>query len=185
MYRVYANMFSTSIFKQLVEEEDVSYLVTNYLKFGYDSGVGLKTVGDFYKYMYNALMLNYRNEYVYKNLIINKILLGRHNLNTTTALSEFRIGKSIADLVLLNGTSKVYEIKTELDTQYRLEKQLYDYKKVFEQIYIVTHISLADKFSKLTDDRIGVLALTETKTLSVFREANRCIDSFDLLLKCK
>lgn len=186
MYRVYANMFSTSIFKQLVEEEDVSYLVTNYLKFGYDSGAGLKTVGDFYKYMYNALMLNYRNEYVYKNHIINKILLGRHNLNTTTALSEFRIGKSIADLVLLNGTSKVYEIKTELDTQYRLEKQLYDYKKVFEQIYIVTHISLADKFSKLTDDRVGVLALTETKTLSVFREAKRCIDSFDsnAMIKC-
>lgn len=186
MYRVYANMFSTSKFKQLVENADMSYLESKYSKYKPDVSAQLSTVGDFYKYIYNVLMSNYRNEYIYKNLIINKILLGRHSLNTATILSEFRIGKSIADLVLLNGTSKVYEIKTELDSQYRLENQLSDYKKVFEHIYIVTHITLADKFAKLTEDRIGILALTNNKTLSVVREAQRCTEYLDssAIIKC-
>lgn len=186
MYRVYANMFSTSKFKQLVENADMSYLVSKYSQYKPDAGTQLSTVGDFYKYIYNVLMSNYRNEYIYKNLIINKILLGRHSLNTATVLSEFRIGKSIADLVLLNGTSKVYEIKTELDSQYRLESQISEYNKVFEHIYIVTHISLADKFAKLTDDRIGVLALTNNKTLSVIREAQRYTEYLDssAIIKC-
>ena len=186
MYRVYANMFSTSKFKQLVEDADMSYLTSKYSKYQPTSGAPISTIGDFYKYIYSVLMSSYRNEYVYKNLIINKILLGRHNLNTATVLNEFRIGKSIADLVLLNGTSKVYEIKTELDSQYRLDSQLADYRKVFEHIYIVTHVSLADKFAQLADDKIGIIALTHNKTLSVMREAQRCTDYLDgsVIIKC-
>ena len=186
MYRVYANMFSTSKFKQLVEDCDISYLASKYSKYKPISDTPILTVGDFYKYIYNVLMLSYRNEYVYKNLIINKILLGRHSLKTATVLNEFRIGKSIADLVLLNGTSKVYEIKTELDSQYRLDSQLADYRKVFEHIYIVTHVSLADKFAQLANDKIGILALTRNKTLSVIREAQKCTDYLDssVIIKC-
>ena len=186
MYRVYANMFSTGKFKQLVEDCDMSYLTSKYSKYKPISDIPISTVGDFYKYIYNVLMSSYRNEYVYKNLIINKILLGRHSLKTATILNEFRIGKSIADLVLLNGTSKVYEIKTELDSQYRLESQLADYQKVFEHIYIVTHVSLADKFAQLTNDKIGILALTHNKTLSVVREAQKCTDYLDssVIIKC-
>lgn len=186
MYRVYANMFSTGKFKRLIEDADMSYLMSKYSKYKPDEGIQMSTIGDFYKYIYNVLMTNYRNEYVYKNLIINKILLGRHSLNTATVLSEFRIGKSIADLVLLNGTSKVYEIKTELDSQYRLDSQLADYRKVFEHIYIVTHVSLADKFAQLADDKIGILALTHNRTLSVVREAQKCTDYLDssVIIKC-
>ena len=36
----------------------------------------------------------YRNEYIYENTIINKLLLGKHSLNTTTALTQIPISKS-------------------------------------------------------------------------------------------
>ncbi len=62
------------------------------------------------KSLYNYLKV-YRNEYFYKNTILNKLLLGRHSINTTTALSEMPIGKSIADFILLNGKGVVDEIK--------------------------------------------------------------------------
>jgi hypothetical protein len=88
------------------------------------------TLGQFFEWVYNLLFKNYRNEYVYKNVLANKILLGKHSLNTSQILTEFRVGRSKADVVLLNGTSTVYEIKSEYDSFARLEKQIQSY---FEQ----------------------------------------------------
>lgn len=186
MYRCYANLFSTSQFQKLVEKDDLSYLLAKYLKYREKLNEHIFTVGDFYKYIYKSLLSNYRNEYIYKNIIINKILLGKHSLNTTTILNEFKIGKSIADLVLLNGTSKVFEIKTELDSLYRINSQISDYWKAFENIYIVTHINLVEKFSKEIDERIGIIALTENNTLRTIRESTSNIDNLDnsIMIKC-
>lgn len=63
--------------------------------------------------IYNKLKLEYRNEYFYKNTLLNKLLLGIHSINTTTALTELPIGNSKADFVMINGKAVVYEIKTE------------------------------------------------------------------------
>lgn len=179
-------MFSPSRFRKLVEEQDISYLLAKYAI--YDAGVNsaINTVGDYYKYIYNTLLSCYRNEYVYKNLLINKKLLGRHNLNTATVLNEFKIGKSIADMVLLNGVSVVYEIKTELDSLYRVKSQIADYRKVFEHIYIVTHISLAEKYASMLDDTIGIIALTANNTLKTIREATKNVEFFNsaTMIKC-
>jgi len=71
---------------------------------------------DTFESLYKVLTDNYRSEYVYKNTLFNKLLLGKHNLNTTSALVELPIGDSIADFVLFNGSATVYEIKTELDS---------------------------------------------------------------------
>lgn len=184
--RCYANMFSSARFNKLVGDGDVAYLSSKLSKYGIDSPKPIKTIGDYLKYTYNLLLNNYRNEYVYKNLIINKILLGRHSLNTTTILNEFKIGKSIADLVLLNGTSKVFEIKTELDSLYRCQSQLSDYKKVFENIYIVTHITLVEKYIDEIDPSIGIIALTENNTLRTIRESIKHTREFDseVMFKC-
>lgn len=185
MYRCYANLFSSSKFQQLLLDGDTSYLESKFYKYSV-SDASVKTIGDFYKYAYNKLLANYRNEYVYKNLIINKLLLKRYSLSTTTILNEFKIGHSIADLVLLNGTSKVFEIKTELDSLYRIESQIADYKKVFENIYIVTHIEQVEKFIKEIDKTIGVLALTNNFTLKTIREATQDTSQLDsaVMIKC-
>lgn len=172
IFRCYANLFSTNKFQQLLVENDCSYALTKYKKYGVDDP-SIATLGDFYKYAYKKLLKEYRNEYIYKNTIINKLLLAKYSLNTTTILNEFKIGRSIADLVLLNGTSKVFEIKTELDSLYRLESQIADYKKVFEHIYIVTHTHLADKLLKEIDDTVGIITLTGNGALQTIREAKK------------
>lgn len=183
--RCYANMFSTTKFDKLVEG-DVSYINSKVLKYGINSSKPINTIRDYLTYTYNFLLNNYKNEYVYKNLIINKILLGKYSLNTTTILNEFKIGKSIADLVLLDGTSKVFEIKTELDSLYRCRSQISDYKKAFENIYLVTHITLVEKYINELEPYIGIIALTENNTLRTIRESTRYTEELDseIMFKC-
>ena len=74
-----------------------------------------KTYANIFEILYDRLKKEYRNEYFYKNTLLNKLLLGVHSTNTTTALAELPIGKAKADFVLINGKAVVYEIKTELD----------------------------------------------------------------------
>lgn len=120
--------------------------------------------------VYLYLFENYRSEYIYKNTIANKILLGRHSLNTSTLLSEFRVGKSKADIVILNGVSSVYEIKSEFDTLDRLWGQIESYRKVFDYINVVTHKSQLEKINKKLRDDIGIFILTDRNTLKTIRE---------------
>lgn len=178
IFRCYANLFSTNKFLQLLVENDYSYVLAKYRKYGVEDS-SIHTLGEFYRYAYRKLFKEYRNEYVYKNSIINKLLLAKYSLNTTTILNEFKIGRSIADLVLLNGTSKVFEIKTELDNLYRLESQIADYKKVFEHIYVVTHADLVEKLSKEIDDKVGIITLTDKGALHTIREAQKDIAHLD------
>ena len=87
---------------------------------------------------YSCLLYTSRNEYYYKNTLLNKLLLGIHSVNTTTALTEIPIAKSKADFVLINGKAVVYEIKTELDNFDRLENQINDYYTAFDHVAVVT-----------------------------------------------
>ena len=84
--------------------------------------------------VYRFMSKSYRNEYFYQNTLLNKLLLGKHSINTTTALTQIPISKSKADFILINGKAVVYEIKTELDTFERLDTQLRDYFKAFNHV---------------------------------------------------
>lgn len=113
----------------------------------------------------------YRNEYFYKNTLLNKLLLGRHSLNTTTALSEVPINRSKADFVLINGKAIVYEIKTELDTFDRLFSQLADYYKAFDHVSVVTsENNYAKVMDLLKDTNVGISILTRRNTISLRKE---------------
>ena len=121
--------------------------------------------------LYSEFKKNYKCEYVYKNTIVNKILLGRHSLNTSTLISELNVGKSKADIVIFNGTSTVYEIKTELDSLNRLEAQLEDYLKCFDKIYVVTTLENIRKLEKKLSGKIGLIEYTKRGTLREHRKA--------------
>jgi hypothetical protein len=85
-----------------------------------------------------------RHKYIYKAALIEKILLGRHSLQTASILNEFRVGDCKADIAILNGTATVYEVKSERDSLSRLERQVAAYAKVFARVYVVAaenHIS--------------------------------------------
>lgn len=54
-----------------------------------------------------------RDEYIYKAALTHRVLMGKHSLRTACMLSEFRVGECKADIAILNGTTTVYEIKSE------------------------------------------------------------------------
>lgn len=82
------------------------------------------------------LMRYYPNESAIKASFIDSVILKQ----TARAVSIFElpVGDSRVDFCKVNGHSAAYEIKTDLDTFYRLEKQLSDYYDVFDYIYVIT-----------------------------------------------
>ncbi len=114
---------------------------------------------------------DYRHEYIYKNAIAQKILLGKHSLNTSSMLTEFRAGSCKADVVILNGTSVVYEIKSEKDNLDRLEKQLLEYLGIFDQIYVITGECHVASLLKVIPEEIGIQILTNRFQISEYRPA--------------
>lgn len=116
--------------------------------------------------IYSILRKEYRNEYFYKNTILNKLLLGVHKPTTTSALTEVSIGKSKADFILINGRAIVYEIKTELDNLDRLESQITNYYKAFTQVSILTCEENVDTLHKrLGNSPVGICILTRKGTI--------------------
>ncbi|OHX22133.1 hypothetical protein BI344_05250 [Chromobacterium sphagni] len=124
---------------------------------------------------------HYRYEYVYKNSIATKIAINRHSPNTTTSILEFQVNKSKADLVIVNGTSSVYEIKTEYDSFDRLNSQIADYKKVFDKINIVTHEGGIDRVAAIVDETVGLIYLDNKMRLKMIKAPESNISNIDQL----
>jgi hypothetical protein len=165
-------IFSPLVLDSIAEKGYSSYLAEVCRNSGLvekiDRGVSL---GGFFDWTYNFLFKNYRNEYIYKNVIANKLLLNRHSLSTTKMLTEFRVGSSKADVVLLNGASTVYEIKSQYDSFARLKKQIGSYIKVFDYINVITSSPQSNKLEDILPEKIGILVLTDRHTISTIRKA--------------
>ena len=117
--------------------------------------------------IYNILNRKYRNEYYYENTLVNKLLFGIYSPNTTTALSQIPISGSIADFILINDRATVFEIKTELDSFYRLRTQIEDYYKVFKYVVVVTSEKKFSKLSEILSDLpVGINVITKKGTIS-------------------
>lgn len=130
------------------------------------------TVGDAFDAAFDVLKTpGRRDEYVYRAAVCQKVLLGKHSLRTATCLHEFRIGASKADLIILNGTATVYEIKSERDSLALLQKQIEDYRRVFAHINVVaSEDHLRGIFEAVPSD-VGVMCLTKRYQIRVEREA--------------
>lgn len=174
-----ARVFSTSVFNDLAKKSYSPTLNSILKELKVDLSES-KNLNDFFDTAYELLLTSYRNEYLYKNTITNKLLLGKHSLNTSALLTEFRISSSKADVLILNGTSHIYEIKSELDSLDRLEKQLCNYAKFAEYVHVVTSSSHIDKLLKTTSDKIGILELTSKNTLKTIRKSQSNIDNLSL-----
>jgi hypothetical protein len=125
---------------------------------------------DFFDHIHSLLFRSYRNEYIYKNAIARKVLLGIHSLNTASMLTELRAGACKADAVVINGTSTVYEIKSVYDSMDRLTRQVAAYQQVFDHINVITAESQLDKVVGVVSDEIGLMVLTDRYTISTLRE---------------
>ena len=132
--------------------------------------------------IYCELKNNYRNEYFYKNTLLNKLLLGVHSVNTTTALTEVPIAKSKADFVLINGKAVVYEIKTELDNLERLSSQIDDYFKAFDHVAVVTfekNLLQLQKVLDSIDKPVGIYVLRKNGKLGTIQKPQRYIEDLN------
>ena len=138
-----------------------------------------KTNGELISEIYVRLADEYRNEYYYINTLLNKLLIGIHSVNTTTALSQVRIADHIADFVMINGEGCVYEIKSDLDNLDRLTEQIKDYYKAFSKVSVLAaenefeHVK--HMLSRLgeTGDYVGLYVLSNNDTIfnhSISRE---------------
>lgn len=115
-----------------------------------------------------------RDEYVYRAAISHKILMGRHSLRTTSMLNEFRAGSCKADLVILNGTATVYEIKSERDSLARLANQVENYKRVFAKVNVIASDDHVDGILDTVPDDVGVMCLSKRYQITTVREAVDC-----------
>lgn len=85
----------------------------------------------------------------------------RKYFSSASYREEFEAGRSRVDIMLLNGDSIVgIEIKSDGDTLKRLDKQLNDYRKVFDKIYVLTTNKYRQKISGYGDD-IGIIDIKE------------------------
>jgi len=125
---------------------------------------------------YRILEKSYPNEYILKNEFLNKWLKNELGTNNSVIFNEFRIGKAIADLAMFNGVSKVFEIKTILDKEYRLSNQLLEYKKIFNEVYIIVPNVLLSKYSSY-DNSVGIISYDSgSKKFELIQKAERIND---------
>ena len=173
-------LFAQSLFYRLPQNPaDNTYatIVQRYVSDSADKNNG-QLISEIYSYMSR----NYRNEYFYQNTLLNKLLLGRHSVNTTTALTQVPVGKSRADFIMINGKAVVYEIKTELDNFDRLQMQLHDYYMAFDHVCMVTSENNCEKACELLEDTaVGIYVLTDKNTLSnkLMKEPERYTECLD------
>jgi hypothetical protein len=129
------------------------------------------SVASVFETAFETVRREYRNEYVYKSAIAERILFGRHSPRTSSLAVELPVAGSIVDVAIFNGTTTAYEIKTEFDSPRRLSTQTVAYLKAFDRVYVVTPPRLAEKYARLCDDRVGILVLNSRESLSSYRPA--------------
>ena len=163
-------IFTVPYFDRMISENSVpesfSKCVKRYIK------TENATIGEAISEIYHFMDCEYRNEYYYKNTILNQLLIKKHDLYNTAALTELPIGESKADFIMINGRGVVYEIKTDLDNLLRLENQIKDYYKVFSYVYVVVgnkQLSHVKEFLK--DQKVGIYELTSSGKLICRKKA--------------
>jgi len=172
-------LFTVAAFEELIKNKNsnvYSAIIAKYI----DTSIkhtNAEVIAEIYKYMQKK----YRNEYYYKNTILNKLLLGVYSINTTTALSQIPISTSKADFVLINGKAVVYEIKTELDNLERLESQINNYYKAFDHVCVLTCEDYATiLLRKFEGTSVGVYVLTKNDTIKRLKDPTKFDKLIDL-----
>lgn len=116
--------------------------------------------------MVNTILMNF-----YPGEEVVKYHLVKTRVHRRDEITAFEIGilNSRLDLGTINGRSYAYEIKTELDTLAKLERQLIDYSAVFEFVTVVAHEAHCPKVLSMIPMHCGVRSYRRTATGMKFR----------------
>jgi len=184
--RLLARMFTRPVFATLAATGDwrraLSFLLKNRLL---QEGRS-RSVAQLFEVAWEELRRDYRNEYVYKAELANRLVFGRHSPRTAGLHIEMPVGRSIVDVAVFNGTSTAYEIKTEFDSARRLDTQTADYLKVFDQVFVVAHPSAAIAYADVVPAPVGVLALETKGSLKLIKRpaSNLATVSSSAIFRC-
>jgi hypothetical protein len=114
----------------------------------------------------NDLMLNqYTGEAVLKYALF-KTFYKKDNI----AAFEIKVNNSRADFLCINGYSSSFEIKSSLDTLYKLSKQASDYIRAFDYNYIVIDKKHLKAAMELVPPSFGIWSYSP-KRKKIYREA--------------
>jgi len=125
------------------------------------------------------IMKHYPNEAAIKAAFIDQVLQNQKN---QIVIFEFNVKNSRADLCKVSGSSTVFEIKTDLDNEMRLEKQLQDYSSVFEQIFVICSENRYQNLNESLPENIGAYTYARNRngrikfTLEKRAKKNQAID---------
>ena len=168
-----ARLFSAGVIRQLAREGKSPLFARLAAQSGLATESAADTrLGDFFDAAFRVMSRRpNRHEYVYKNALAQKVLLGKHSLKSATMLTEFRVGECKADVVILIGTSVAYEIKSERDSLARLERQVSEYVQVFDLVNVVIGENHVDATLSTVPDDVEVLVLSGRFKLKTVRAA--------------
>ncbi|WP_339695801.1 sce7726 family protein [uncultured Roseivirga sp.] len=182
--RDYSTLFSPTEAKSWLANDfsNINYKIDRYDKSW--RGINKNTYLGYLKYIYNILEANYQNEYVFKNNLLTEWLFSEIDQKDVKVFNEFRVGNAIADLVVFNGISKAYEVKTEYDSDNRLTGQLHNYKKAFNQIFLIIPESKLSIYEKYGEE-IGLITFNAngSQKFTLYRDAttNYEVDSTTIM----
>lgn len=176
--RVLSRFFTPSFIDKLVTDGESASFFTKHLLSKIAHKIKFDNISNVVAKSYKVLFNNYPIEYIYKNEIIEQIFK-KHDIETSVAIMEFAILRSKLDVLLLNGNFHAYEIKTELDTLDRLDKQLEDYQNVCEKITVVVSENKLKRIQDILPSHIGI-SVFSNKQIYQEREAQSNIDNIKL-----
>lgn len=184
-----ARLFSAGVVRELAAKGRSSLFARLAMQSGLLSAMpGSASLRSFFDAAFEALRSkDNRNAYIYKAALTQRVLLGTHSLATAAMMTEFRVGGCKADVVILNGTSTVYEIKSERDNLDRMEGQVRAYLDVFDQVNIITGETHVRGVESAVPPEVGIMVLLDHFHISTVRPSrsnlNRIVPSvvFDSL----
>lgn len=122
-----------------------------------------------------VILKNYPNELSVKANFINEVLMKAKNQVT---VFELIVGESRADLCKVNGSSTAYEIKTDLDNLKRLPKQIDDYLKIFERVFVICSEKKVTEIEACLIPECGIFSYNISKTGKYkFKQYKKALDS--------
>lgn len=168
-----SRIFSSSVFREIAKKGRSATFARLFVQTGLDDVCRRHaTVADGFDAAFKVLKrAGQRDEYIYRAALTEKVLLGTHSLRTASMLTEFRAGACKADVVILNGTATVYEIKSERDSLSRLSNQTANYRKVFAAVNVIASGDHLDGVLASVADDVGVLCLSKDYRIKTVRRA--------------
>ncbi|MFA9375254.1 MAG: sce7726 family protein [Lachnotalea sp.] len=148
------------LYTQYSTIENISVLYNNLLETIDSSFLSTMADENIHK-IYNKIILNYYpNEICIKSSFIKQVLMSGKKHVT---IFELPVGSSRADLCKINGESIAYEIKTDLDNFTRLQKQIIDYYKIFEKVFIICSEANIENIRNLIPEKCGIYSYRQNR----------------------